>query len=329
MTRTITPAPYGWIGLPFGATTEPYSKNHRHQGQDHGYFINKPESRQTVAPVGGMVTAAYNDGGYHNGWGNYVDIRVNDRVFARLAHHATGTVQVRPGQRVEQGQAIGTMGSTGNAAGVHLHEELWVGGVRVDPLYYRAHHLPGTESTSGGGARPLPTQPEEDTMAYPIQVSETGHRFLLAPGFIKHFTDVATSDLTKNIVASDDKWIVLTIAEFAGQLDSFGVPRTAVDAYAGMVYNPGSRTLERGAVWSWARVSAALSERLDPVLFNGEPGVDLSRPRLDSAISATLDLQKRFLIDANGDGVPDYDLTQLTTTDIVPLLRAILEKVSQ
>lgn len=179
MTRTVSPAPYGVPGLEFGNTSEyPYRPGRPHGGQDHQWrYADVARSRQTYAPVTGVVTAAYNDGGDHNGWGNYVDIDVptvdGTSVHARLAHHETGSVRVRVGDRVTAGVTrIGTMGDTGEAGGIHLHEELWINGRRVDPVYYRTHDIPGTPATSGDNARPFnpETKSEEDDMAAPIRI---------------------------------------------------------------------------------------------------------------------------------------------------------------
>ena len=193
MTRTVSPAPYGVPGLEFGNTSEyPYRPGRPHGGQDHQWrYDDVARSRQTYAPVTGVVTAAYNDGGDHNGWGNYVDIDVptvdGTSVHARLAHHETGTVQVRVGDRVTAGVTrIGTMGDTGDVVGIHLHEELWINGRRVDPVYYRTHDIPGTPATAGDESRPF-EQSEEDDMAGLIQHKDRGIA-LIAPGYFKAVT---------------------------------------------------------------------------------------------------------------------------------------------
>ena len=43
-------------------------------------------------------------------------------------------IEVQPGQQVQAGDEIGLAGSTGRSTGPHLHWELWVGGVPVNPL---------------------------------------------------------------------------------------------------------------------------------------------------------------------------------------------------
>ena len=59
-----------------------------------------------------------------HGWG----------VFTLYAHQQETLVQ--PGEVVASGQVIGTVGSTGRSTGPHLHWELWLNGVNVDPLQW-------------------------------------------------------------------------------------------------------------------------------------------------------------------------------------------------
>lgn len=153
MTKLISPAPNGMPGLEFGSAKSPYSWFRRHKGKDWKWlYANEVASKVTVAPADGTVVEAFNDGGYHNDWGNYVDIQVSRSVIVRLAHHATGSVRVRKGDRVTAGDRIGTMGSTGKANGDHLHEGLMIDGKWVDPDLYRGvngKHLPGTPVPAG------------------------------------------------------------------------------------------------------------------------------------------------------------------------------------
>lgn len=57
-----------------------------------------------------------------HGWG----------VYTAYMHQSEFKVAV--GETVEPGQVIGLVGSSGRANGPHLHFEVWVGGVQVDPL---------------------------------------------------------------------------------------------------------------------------------------------------------------------------------------------------
>jgi murein DD-endopeptidase MepM/ murein hydrolase activator NlpD len=67
------------------------------------------------------------------------------RGYATLIDHGIGvysgywhqsSILVRPGDEVVAGQQIGTVGSTGFSTASHLHWELWVGGIQVDPMQW-------------------------------------------------------------------------------------------------------------------------------------------------------------------------------------------------
>jgi murein DD-endopeptidase MepM/ murein hydrolase activator NlpD len=88
-----------------------------------------------AAPVGTAVRVV-GDGwvefaGWQNGYGNVVQIaHGNDRqtLYAHLSR-----IDVKVGQRVEQGQRVGSVGATGWATGPHLHFEFRVHGQHQDP----------------------------------------------------------------------------------------------------------------------------------------------------------------------------------------------------
>lgn len=178
------PAPWGSTdpGLPFGSTKHPYSIFRRHKGKDHKWRYADPyQSRRVVSPVSGVIDRVEDGWGVGRdqgeGWGNHIVIRVNDRVTVRLAHFMNGWSKgFRVGQEVTVGDDIALMGNSGDTRGeTHLHEELLIDGVRVDPDLYRGPHgmhLPGTEAPAGGGAQPLPEptpavvpEEEDDDMA--------------------------------------------------------------------------------------------------------------------------------------------------------------------
>ncbi len=69
-----------------------------------------------------------------SGYGNYFIIDHGNGVSTLYAHCTS--VYVSNGQSVSQGEAVGTVGSTGGSTGSHLHFEVRINGTRVDPLSY-------------------------------------------------------------------------------------------------------------------------------------------------------------------------------------------------
>lgn len=60
--------------------------------------------------------------------------------------------------------------------------------------------------------------------------------------------------------------------------------------------------------------------------FEGQPGVDLSTPRIRQAVDSSIDLRHRFVYrDANG--TPTYDLAQLVQNEIKPMLLTLISEV--
>ena len=53
--------------------------------------------------------------------GNNVIVRIAPHRYAVFDHMVTGSVRVRPGQRVRTGQELGLLGNSGNTDGPHLH----------------------------------------------------------------------------------------------------------------------------------------------------------------------------------------------------------------
>ncbi|PZP35761.1 MAG: peptidase M23 [Roseateles depolymerans] len=95
----------------------------QHNGVDYG--------APTGTPVRSVGEGTVETAGWQNGFGNMVQIRHaggRTTVYAHLSK-----IDVKKGQRIEQGQKLGAVGMTGWATGPHLHFEFRVNGKQVDP----------------------------------------------------------------------------------------------------------------------------------------------------------------------------------------------------
>jgi murein DD-endopeptidase MepM/ murein hydrolase activator NlpD len=120
-----SPVEFSRITSGFASRFHPIQQKWRqHLGVDYGAPTGTP-----VRAVGdGVVDFA----GWQNGYGNVVEIRhaqSRETLYAHLSR-----IDVRKGQRIEQGQNIGAVGSTGWSTGPHLHFEFRVNGQHQDPL---------------------------------------------------------------------------------------------------------------------------------------------------------------------------------------------------
>jgi len=97
-----------------------------HKGIDWG----TPSGTPVYASCGGVVLSA----GWSGGYGYCVYISHPDGKQTRYAH--LSQVKVSKGQSVSQGQLIAYSGNTGNSTGPHLHFEIIVNGVQVNPFDY-------------------------------------------------------------------------------------------------------------------------------------------------------------------------------------------------
>lgn len=111
----------------FGWRVDPFTGQMAfHEGLDFMAEVGTP----IHAAASGIVTAAEHTPDY----GNIVKIDHGSGVETRYAH--TSRMLVKPGQRVEKGQLIAEVGSTGRSTGAHLHFEVRLNGVALDPRRY-------------------------------------------------------------------------------------------------------------------------------------------------------------------------------------------------
>lgn len=120
------------ITSPFGWRTNPVSGNY---GFHTGLDLAVPEGTPVAAAFYGVVKETGED----DVWGKYILLRHSDSLETYYCH--LSGVNVTSGAVLRSGEIIGFVGSTGWSTGPHLHFEVRIGGVRVDPerLLFPAH----------------------------------------------------------------------------------------------------------------------------------------------------------------------------------------------
>jgi murein DD-endopeptidase MepM/ murein hydrolase activator NlpD len=129
----------------FRRVTSNFNPNRRHPVTGK---VRAHRGTDYAAPVGTPIWAA-GDGivqkaGYNQYNGNYVFIRHSNTYITKYLHLKKR--KVKTGQRVKQGQTIGTLGGTGRVTGPHLHYEFLVNGVHKNA---RTVKLPQSKSLKG------------------------------------------------------------------------------------------------------------------------------------------------------------------------------------
>jgi septal ring factor EnvC (AmiA/AmiB activator) len=111
----------------FGYRTHPiYGTTRFHSGVDIDGACGQP----IFAAEDGTVLSA----GYNGGYGNATVIDHGDGLSTLYAHQSS--IGVPSGQKVQRGQQIGQVGTTGLSTGCHLHFEVRINGEPVDPVPY-------------------------------------------------------------------------------------------------------------------------------------------------------------------------------------------------
>lgn len=125
-TPTLLPT-RGWITSYFGQRLSPYSGRLKmHEGID----VGAPYGTSVQAPADGIVTYS----GEKAGFGKFVQVDHGYGIETIYAHNQS--LHVRNGQRVKRGALLSAVGNTGHSTGPHLHYEVRVNGIAVDPLYF-------------------------------------------------------------------------------------------------------------------------------------------------------------------------------------------------
>ena len=121
---TGSPVRGGYISSLFGWRSDPITgKREFHEGLD---FAGKPGT-----PISAVAAGIVTWSGPRYGYGNLVEINHGGGVITRYAHNSKNLVAV--GDKVEKGEVIAVMGSTGRSTGTHVHFEMIKNGKPVNP----------------------------------------------------------------------------------------------------------------------------------------------------------------------------------------------------
>ncbi|HUP90769.1 MAG TPA: M23 family metallopeptidase [Solimonas sp.] len=117
----------GWISSLFGRRTDPFTgRLAQHMGID---FAGREGS-----PVLAVATGIVTDAGERFGYGNLVEINHGNGYVTRYGHNRD--VLVKVGDKINKGQRVARMGSTGRSTGPHVHFEVLFNGALVNPEQY-------------------------------------------------------------------------------------------------------------------------------------------------------------------------------------------------
>ena len=117
----------GWVTSSFGKRLSPFTgKVGMHKGLDIATRMGAP----VLAPADGRVSFV----GYHNGLGKM--IRVDHGYGIRTLYGHLSKYNIKKGRRVKRGDVIAYVGNTGLSTGPHLHYEVIVNRIPVNPRRY-------------------------------------------------------------------------------------------------------------------------------------------------------------------------------------------------
>lgn len=129
----------------YGMRTHPVLGGRRsHNGID----LAAPTGTPVYATADGLVEKAQ----WFSSYGKYIQIGHGNDLETRFAH--LSQIAVAQGEMVKKGDLIGYVGSTGRSTGPHLHYEVRIDGVAVNPIPYMAEseaQAAFARATNGGG----------------------------------------------------------------------------------------------------------------------------------------------------------------------------------
>ena len=130
LSRTLLRSPLSYRRISSHFSRRRYHPILKKYRPHHGIDYAAPRGTPVESSGSGKVLFA----GWKAGYGNFVKIRHNEKYTTAYGHLSKISKGIKKGAKVEQGQMIGKVGSTGDSTGPHLHYEVLVRGKVVNPL---------------------------------------------------------------------------------------------------------------------------------------------------------------------------------------------------
>lgn len=116
----------GTVTSKFGERIHPITKK-------PGFHTGIDIANKKGTPIYAAFSGSIQDCGTNEAYGNYILMRHSNNLYTFYGH--CDSLNVRKGMNIRRGEVIALMGSTGYSTGPHLHFEIRIEGVRVDPSY--------------------------------------------------------------------------------------------------------------------------------------------------------------------------------------------------
>ncbi|MDY7038885.1 MAG: M23 family metallopeptidase, partial [Thermodesulfobacteriota bacterium] len=117
----------GWVSSGFGYRISPFTNEKEfHRGID----ISARMKKTIVAPADGIISSIR----FNHGYGKILTINHGHGILTKYAH--LSKILVKKGQNINRGQKIALVGKTGRTTGPHLHYEVHLNGVPMNPRRY-------------------------------------------------------------------------------------------------------------------------------------------------------------------------------------------------